>query len=46
MQRDTLAVAMLSLIAGAFAVITTCSLPDLLFMGLIAWGAVCFFREQ
>ena len=46
MQRDTLAVAMLSVIAGAFAVVTTSALSDVLLMGLIAWGAVCFFREQ
>jgi hypothetical protein len=46
MQRDTWAVAILGLIAGVFAVITTCALSDVVFMSLIAWGAVCFFRER
>jgi hypothetical protein len=46
MQRDTIAMAMLGLIAGVLAVISTCDLLDLLFMGLIAWGAVCFFNER
>jgi hypothetical protein len=38
--------AMLGLMVSVLAVITTCALSDVLFMGLIAWGAVCFFREQ
>jgi hypothetical protein len=46
MRRDTGAVAILGLMAGALAVITTCALSDLVFMSLITWGAVCFFREQ
>jgi hypothetical protein len=46
MGRDGKAVAVLGLMAGAFAVIATCGLSDMLFVCLIAWGAVCFFREQ
>jgi hypothetical protein len=46
MQRDTRAVGILGLIAGVFAVISTCDLSDVVFMSLIAWGAVCFFNER
>jgi hypothetical protein len=46
MQRDTRAVAILGLAAGVFQVFITCAPSNLLFMSLIAWGAVCYFRER
>jgi len=46
MRRDTRAVAILGLMAGVFMVIATCAPSNLLFMGLIAWGAILFFRKR
>jgi hypothetical protein len=46
MRRDTRMVAILSLAAGVFMVFVTCAPSNLLFMSLIAWGAIFFFRRR
>jgi hypothetical protein len=46
MRRDTRAVVILGLAAGVFMVFVTCAPSNLLFMGLIAWGAILFFRKR